>query len=303
MRVPTMMDRPVGVIGAGRVGTALGLALLRAGYELVGVNARSEASRQRAADVLPDTPLRDVPTLAKSAGILLLSVTDDAIGSVAAELADGGLLQPGQIVMHVSGACGLAVLAPATEAGAVPIAVHPAMTFPGLPTDADNLAGLAYAVTTRPHDRPLAEELVRDVGGVPVWIADEDRTLYHAALVLGANNLITLLAAAMEALMAAGVPDPGFVLAPLARTSMENALRHGDHALTGPVRRADVGTIEAHLRALRDRAPHLLPAYLDFGLNTARRSRRAALNEAGRLDEVIVLLEARSAEARDDIDR
>ncbi|MFV2018212.1 Rossmann-like and DUF2520 domain-containing protein [Micromonospora sp. LOL_023] len=301
--MPTIKDRPVGVVGAGRVGTALGLALVRAGYDLVGITARSDASRQRAADVLPDIPLVDLPTIAKSAGIILLSVTDDAIGPVATELAESAHLQPGQIVMHVSGACGLTVLAPATDVGAVPLAIHPAMTFSGLATDADNLAGLAYAITARPDDRPLAEELVRDLAGVPVWIADEDRTLYHAALVLGANNLITLLAAAMDALAAAGVPDPGFVLAPLVRTSLENALRHGDQALTGPVRRADTGTIDAHVRALRDRAPELLPAYLQFGLVTATRARRAALNEVDRLDEVVALLEARAAEANGDAGR
>ncbi|WP_326555619.1 Rossmann-like and DUF2520 domain-containing protein [Micromonospora sp. NBC_01813] len=298
-----MKDRPVGVIGAGRVGTALGLALVRAGYDLVGITARSDASRQRAADILPDIPLVDLPTIAKSAGIILLSVTDDAIGPVARKLAESGHLQPGQIVMHVSGACGLAVLAPATDVGAVPLAIHPAMTFPGLANDADNLTGLAYAITARPDDRPLAEELVRDLSGVPVWIADEDRTLYHAALVLGANNLITLLAASMDALGAAGVPDPGFVLAPLVRTSLENALRHGDQALTGPVRRADTGTIDAHVRALRDRAPGLLPAYLQFGLVTATRARHAALNEVDRLDEVVALLEARAAEANGDAGR
>lgn len=294
--MPRLRDRPVGVIGAGRVGTALGLALIRAGYDVIGVSARSAASRERASRVLPNVPILDAAAVAKSAGILLLAVTDDAIESVAADLAAGGALHQGQVVLHASGACGLNVLAPAAEAGAVPLAVHPAMTFPGLETDADRLAGLAYAITARPSDRVIAEELVTDLGGVPVWIADEDRTLYHAALVLGANNLITLVAAAMEALTAAGVADPGFVLAPLVRASLENALRHGDPALTGPVRRADTGTLGAHLRALRERAPGLLPAYLQFGLVTAHRAKLAALNDADRLDEVIALLERQVAE-------
>nr|MDT0660639.1 DUF2520 domain-containing protein [Micromonospora sp. DSM 115978] len=291
----TNRERSVGVIGAGRVGTALGLALVRAGYDLVGVSARSAASRERAARILPGIPVLDLPAVAKSVDILLLAVTDDAIERVAAELAAGGHLHQGQIVFHASGACGLGVLAPATDTGAVPLAIHPAMTFPGLETDVDNLAGLAYAITARPADRPLAEDLVRDLGGVPVWIAEEDRTLYHAALALGANNLITLTAAAMEALAAAGVPDPGFVLAPLVRTSLENALRHGDQALTGPVRRADTGTIDAHIQALRNCAPGLVPAYLQFGLITALRAKRAALNEAEQLDRVIELLKAQAA--------
>ena len=131
-----------------------------------------------------------------------------------------------------------------------------------------------------------------------MWIADADRTLYHAALVLGANNLITLVAASMEALATTGVENPAFVIAPLLRASLENALRVGDQALTGPVRRADTGTIDAHVRALRDRAPDLVTGYLQFGLVTARRAKQAALNDARDLDRVIALLEERASEER-----
>jgi predicted short-subunit dehydrogenase-like oxidoreductase (DUF2520 family) len=296
-----MKDRTVGIIGAGRVGTALAIALMRAGYQVIGVSARSSASRERATRMLPDISVVDAATAARGSDILVLSVSDDAIGLVCADLVAGGHLRVGQYVLHVSGAHGLKVLAPAADEGAVPIALHPAMTFPGLDSDVDNLAGLAYAVTSRLAERPDAEQFVRDLGGVPVWIADEDRTLYHAALVLGANNLITLVAAAMEALATAGVEDAGFVIAPLLRASLENALRLGDDALTGPVRRADTGTIDAHVRALRDRAPDLVMGYLQFGLVTARRAKQAALNDARDLDRVIALLEERASQERDPI--
>src|SRR5690606_24159900 len=133
-----MRDRPVGIIGAGRVGTALGVALIRAGYELVGVSARSAEARQRAARLLPGTPVLDPPTLARNSGILLLTVSDDAIAPIAGSLAAAGDLHNGQYVLHASGAHGLAVLQDAAKVGAVPLAIHPAMTFPGLETDADN---------------------------------------------------------------------------------------------------------------------------------------------------------------------
>jgi predicted short-subunit dehydrogenase-like oxidoreductase (DUF2520 family) len=295
-----MRSRSTGVIGAGRVGTALGLALVRAGYELVGISARSDTSRSRAKRILPDVPILDPGTVAKSSEILLLAVTDDAIEQVCDKLATADQLRSDQYVMHASGACGLGVLGAATAVGATALAIHPAMTFPGLDTDADNLAGLAYAVTAPPAERAQAEELVRDLGGVPVWIAESDRTLYHSALVLGANNLISLTAAAMEALGAAGVADPGFVLGPLVRASLENALRHGDQALTGPVRRADVGTIGAHLAILRERTPELVPGYLQFALVTAHRAKKAALNTADNLDRVIDLLHLEATKGASD---
>ncbi|MBT8225850.1 MAG: DUF2520 domain-containing protein [Dactylosporangium sp.] len=295
-----MREHPVGIIGAGRVGTALGRVLIRSGYHVTGIAARSAGSRDRAARMLPGTPILEPAEVARSSGILVVSVADDAIERVCAGLAVAGCFRAGHHVLHLSGARGLAVLRPAAEAGAMPLAIHPAMTFPGLDTDADRLAGLAYAITTRPAERPRAEEFVVDLGGVPIWIAEEDRTLYHAALVLGANNLIAPTASAMEALAAAGVPDPGFVLAPLARASLENALRTGDEALTGPVRRADTGTIDAHLRVLRERAPDLVPAYLQFGLVTADRARRAALTDADRLARVIAVLRHEAAEVHQD---
>lgn len=84
--------------------------------------------------------------------------------------------------------------------------------------------------------------------------------------------------------------DPKLVLAPLVRASLENALRLGDHALTGPVRRADVGTLDRHLSALREQSPDLVLTYIQAGLVTARRAKRAALNDAAQLDRIIDLL-------------
>jgi predicted short-subunit dehydrogenase-like oxidoreductase (DUF2520 family) len=150
-------------------------------------------------------------------------------------------------------------------------------------------------VTSPDGERERAEQLVVDLGGVPVWIAEADRTLYHAALVLGANNLISLTAASMQALGAAGVADPGLVLGPLVRASLENALRLGDQALTGPVRRGDTGTIASHLAALRERTPALVPGYLQFALVTVQRAKEAALNSADTLDRVADLLRDEAA--------
>ena len=292
-QVAELKDLPVGLIGAGRAGTVLGVALVRAGYRLVGVSARSAASRARAGRLLPGVPVIDPAALAEASGLLLLAVNDDAIEPVTADLVGAGRIHNGQYIVHVSGAHGLSVLRTATDVGAIPGAIHPAMTFPGLESDVDNLAGVACAITAPPAERPRMEQMVRDIGGVPVWIADENRTLYHAALTLGANNLVTLVAAAREALAAAGVPDPGAVLAPLLRGSLENALRMGDEALTGPVRRGDTGTVDAHIASLREHAPDLLAGYLQFGLVTARRARRAELNEPAALDRVIALIEDR----------
>ena len=101
------------------------------------------------------------------------------------------------------------MLAPAERAGVLPLALHPAMTFSGAPEDADRLAGAPFGVTSRPEHRPVAETLVLEMGGEPFFVAEDDRRLYHAALVTGANHLVTLVAEAADLLRTAGRRRPG----------------------------------------------------------------------------------------------
>jgi predicted short-subunit dehydrogenase-like oxidoreductase (DUF2520 family) len=253
----------VGVVGAGRVGAVLGAALNAAGHRVVATAAVSAASRDRAARLLPGAAVLPADEVARAAeDLLLLAVPDDALAGVVAGLDATGALRPGQLVAHTSGAHGLAVL------GAVQgMALHPAMTFTGADTDLDRLPGIAWGVTT--HDRRFATRLVADLGGVPEWIAEDARPVYHAALAHGANHLVTLVNEASDLLRAAGVEEPGRVLSPLLTAALDNALRLGDAALTGPVSRGDAGTVAKHL----DRMPgEAVPAYLALARRTADRA-------------------------------
>ncbi|WP_328421198.1 DUF2520 domain-containing protein [Micromonospora sp. NBC_00389] len=272
----------VGVVGAGRVGAVLGAALAAAGHRVVAVAGGSGASRARLALLLPDVPRRPVAAVAHAAAdLLLIAVPDDALAGVVADLADRGALRPGQVVAHTSGAHGLAVLEPAVAVGARPLALHPAMTFTGTPDDLARLAGISYGVTAPAELRPLAARLVADLGGVPEWVGEADRPLYHAALAHGANHLVTLVNEATDRLRDAGVAQPEKVLAPLLRAALENALRLGDDALTGPVSRGDAGTVQRHLARLAATAPESVPAYLALARRTADRA-----IAAGRLQPV-----------------
>ncbi|WP_406078066.1 Rossmann-like and DUF2520 domain-containing protein [Micromonospora sp. NBC_00858] len=263
----------VGVVGAGRVGAVLGAALAAAGHRVVAVAGGSGASRARLALLLPDVPRRPVAAVAHAAAdLLLIAVPDDALAGVVADLADRGALRPGQVVAHTSGAHGLAVLEPAVAVGARPLALHPAMTFTGTPDDLARLAGISYGVTAPAELRPLAARLVADLGGVPEWVGEADRPLYHAALAHGANHLVTLVNEATDRLRDAGVAQPEKVLAPLLRAALENALRLGDDALTGPVSRGDAGTVQRHLARLAATAPESVPAYLALARRTADRA-------------------------------
>jgi predicted short-subunit dehydrogenase-like oxidoreductase (DUF2520 family) len=267
---PARLD--VGVVGAGRVGTALAVALSRAGHRVTGASAVSEASRLRVEKFLPGTPVLQPEDVVESADLVLLTVPDDALRGLVRGLAATGTPLAGRMLAHASGLHGLAVLEPAVELGALPLALHPVMTFTGRADDADRLAGISFGVTAPAVLRPAAEVLVMEMGGEPVFIAEADRSLYHAALAGAANHLVTQVVQAADLLTKAGVSQPSRMLGPLLSTALDNALRLGDAALTGPVARGDAETVAGHLEALRAAAPEALPAYLALARLTATRA-------------------------------
>ena len=268
----------VGIIGAGRVGAVLGAALAAAGHDVVAASGLSAASAERATRLLPGVPLRPADEVVAAADLVVLAVPDDTLSGLVAGLAETGAWRAGQLTFHTSGAHGLAVLTPAERAGVLPLALHPAMTFSGALEDTDRLPGAPFGVTSRDEHRAVAETLVLEMGGEPFFVAEDDRRLYHAALVTGANHLVTLVAEAADLLRTAGVADPARVLGPLLTAALDNGLRRGDRGLTGPVSRGDVGTVAAHLQTLTDRAPSAVDAYVAL----ARRTTERAL-AAGRL--------------------
>ncbi|MEV4442980.1 DUF2520 domain-containing protein, partial [Streptomyces sp. NPDC049577] len=225
-----------------------------------------------AAALLPDVPLMTPAEVFARAELVLLTVPDDVLPGLVAGLAETGAVRPGQLLVHTSGRHGTAVLGPATRAGALPLALHPAMTFTGTSVDVQRLAGCSFGVTAPEELRLAAEALVIEMGGEPEWIEEAARPLYHAALAMGANHLVTLVAQSMELLRTAGVDNPGRMLGPLLGAALDNALRSGDAALTGPVARGDAGTVAAHVAQLRAHAPQALAGYLAMARTTADRA-------------------------------
>lgn len=260
----------VGIIGSGRVGAVLGAALRRVGHPVIGVTARTDLSRVRAEALLPGVAVRPVLEVAGDCDLLLLTVSDDALTGVAADIAD--VVHPGQYVAHTAGRFGVEVLAPVTRAGGIPLALHPAMTFTGTSLDLGRLEDCPFAVTAAESALPVAEALVIEMGGDPIFVTEHSRLIYHAALAHGSNHLVTLVAQTRELLSLAGVHDPARLVAPLLRAALDNALREGDEALTGPVARADVGTLSQHLDDLAQVAPHIEVTYRALARSTAHRA-------------------------------
>ncbi len=301
----------VGVVGAGRVGAVLGAAMRALEHDVVGISAVSEESLERAATLLPGVPVLEVPDVVRSAQLVLLTVPDDALGDLVTGLAALGAWQPGQLVIHTSGRFGTHVLAPAAAAGAITLALHPAMTFTGTSLDLARLEGTAFAVTCGPTVQAIGQAIVMELGGDPVVLPEERRGLYHAALAHSSNHLVVLVSQAAQALGAAGVEQPGAVLGPLLRAALDGALRAADvadsaqppsaadpgamSALTGPVVRGDVGTVREHLGVLaglaaEEDALDVLESYRALARAAAARSVRTGRLAEGPAREIMDVL-------------
>ncbi|MBT8160790.1 MULTISPECIES: Rossmann-like and DUF2520 domain-containing protein [Arthrobacter] len=288
------MARPgrlgVGIIGAGKVGAVLGAALRAAEHAVVGVSAVSEASRERAESLLPGVPILEIQDIVERSELVLLAVPDDALGELVEGLAKLGAWQPGQLVAHTSGRFGVGILKPVRAAGAIPLALHPAMTFTGMSLDLTRLMDCTFGVSADAAMLPIAQALVVEMGAEPVAIAEADRTIYHAALAHGSNHLVTLVAQASELLGQIGVEAPERMLGPLLRATLENALASGESALTGPVARGDVGTVAAHAEALNELDAgadgDVLAAYRAMAHATARRALNRGLLKGNQFSDI-----------------
>ncbi|TXN30377.1 Rossmann-like and DUF2520 domain-containing protein [Lacisediminihabitans profunda] len=215
----------VGIVGAGRVGPVLGAALAGAGHAIVGISAISEASRERAEVMLPGAPILEVPDLIERSELVILAVPASELLALVTGLASTGAWQPGQLVVHTAAEFGTEVLAAATAAGAIPLAIHPAMSFTGTSIDLTQLFGSYFAVTAPAPVQPIGQALVVEMGGEPIVVAEKDRPAYAEAIATATSFSSAIVDQATALLAGIGVEEPGEMLAPLVRSSVEIALR------------------------------------------------------------------------------
>ncbi|MFM8238272.1 MAG: Rossmann-like and DUF2520 domain-containing protein [Actinomycetota bacterium] len=238
--------RTVALIGPGRAGTTIALGLAELGWDVVAVAGRApDAASTRTAALGLDARAALVSDAATGAGLVVVAVPDRAIEATLAAIAP--TVEPEALVVHLAGAHGLEVFEalgaarPDVRTGAL----HPLQTFPTTAAGLERLRGSWAAVA----GDPAVEQLARELGLRPFPVADADRATYHAAAVVASNHLVALLGQVERLAAGSGAPFEAF--APLVRSSTENAFLLGAaEALTGPVARGDLGTVERHLGAL-----------------------------------------------------
>ncbi len=250
----------IAIVGAGTVGTAVGVAWVRAGHRVIAVSGREE-TRARANTWFPGVPVVPIAEAVPGAALVAVGVPDPALATIVSTVAAS--IDPGTRVLHFSGAHGLAVLDPVAAAGGHPLALHPLQTFADVAAAVPALAGCAVAITAHDEEGFLAgAELGRDLGGEPFRLPDEQRPLYHAAAVFASNYLVAISGAADELFSGAGVPDALAAMRPLQQATLANVHRLGPRAaLTGPAVRGDAETVERNLAAIAAVSPALVAPY------------------------------------------
>ena len=216
--------KSVRFIGPGRAGLSLARALAGAGFHIAGVLGRDDDQADAACGV----------------DALVISTPDDDVGSVAS------LVRPvdGCVVLHLAASLGLDVLGPHTRRASL----HPLVPLPNPIIGEQRLtSGISFAVA----GDPVADEMVRALGGRPFAVADADRAAYHAAACIAANHVVALLGQVQRVAASAGLDVGAFL--DLSRAAIDDVARLGPAAaLTGPAGRGDWATLERHRLALPD---------------------------------------------------
>jgi predicted short-subunit dehydrogenase-like oxidoreductase (DUF2520 family) len=260
---------PIGFIGAGRVASALAVALERAGYRVVAVASRTPGSADALAARLRGARVcLDPQAVVDSAGLVFLTVPDRAIEPVVASLR----WSKGVAAVHTSGAESRAALLPAELAGAETGALHPLQTFAATVEQDERLAGITFALEARGRLRETLLRVVEDLDASAIELTAAQRTLYHASAVLVSNYVVTLVKLATDLWPGFGVDRRAAVhaLLPLLQGTVENIEHVGvPAALTGPIERGDLATVECHLQALAA-APAVLRAYIALARSTVQ---------------------------------
>lgn len=258
------------VVGPGRASMSLAHVLQEARHTIIGVLGRTGADL--AAAKLYTEALewdRELP----AADLIILGVRDDAIHTVAEQLAPHAA--PVTAAAHLAGSVGLDVLAPLAEAGLGIGGFHPLQSMPDPETGASRLPGSAVGIAAGDEDtHHMLVELAVSIGTQPFDLTDDARLLYHAGASAAANYVVASLALAEQLFQAADVPWSA--ANPLIEAVVRNAMDLGPaRALTGPIARGEVETVRRQVEAVRAVSPELAEDFTDIGRAVARLAGRS----------------------------
>lgn len=284
--------RQFAIIGAGMVGTAIGFLLKKAGHKVTAVADLSAAHLKRAKTYLGAEVFREPSRAAAQADCLLITTPDDRISSVCEEIVSNSCVK-GKKVFHMSGAGGLDLLESAARAGAAVSSIHPLQSFSSVDSAIQNIPGSYFGVTADSRVRKFSSDIVRDLQGIPIYITPEQKPLYHAAACIASNYLVSLMSVVESLYLSIGLSekDARRAYLPLVYGSLNNISKQGcPNALTGPIARGDLGTVQKHLDAITHHLPGWSSLYASLGTIAVKLARQKGTLSPRQAKKIMELL-------------
>jgi predicted short-subunit dehydrogenase-like oxidoreductase (DUF2520 family) len=259
------------IIGLGKVGTAIGHLLNKSGHKIVAIYDKSAAALTNALPYTGGEAFHDPRKAVMEADCILITTPDDIISIACNEIADIKLMRE-KFVFHMSGAGSLDLLASAKSAGAFIASIHPLQSFSSIDTAIHNIPGSIFGITTDKKNQKQAQNIVLALRGIPIFISEDQKPLYHAAACFASNYLVSLLNVVESIYESIGISKTNARKAylPLIYGTLKNVENSGSiQALTGPIARGDSGTIKKHIAAIAKTQPQYSSLYFTLGLITA----------------------------------
>jgi predicted short-subunit dehydrogenase-like oxidoreductase (DUF2520 family) len=252
--------KTIAIIGAGRLGTSLGIALKKNGYQIKAISCLSLSSARESSRLIGEgQPYTDNLKAAGTSRIIIITVPDDKIKTSAEELAAGIPDWEEKLVWHCSGLLPSRILDPLKAKGALTASVHPVQAFAKKNAAPDVFKGVYFSLEGSTKAQQASKAIIKKLSGHSFVIKEEDKPLYHAACSMASDFLIVLLESASSLLQISGnTPEQALkILLPLVQGTLQNVKNFNTRStLTGPIARGDIKTISSQLEALRKHPPH-----------------------------------------------
>jgi predicted short-subunit dehydrogenase-like oxidoreductase (DUF2520 family) len=250
----------VSIIGAGRLGTSLGHALLKKGYKIKALSCRTTSSAEESRKIIGDgiESIDNIQT-ARVGEIVFLCLPDEEIKKVTSVLAGSDINWSKKFVFHCSGLIPSAVLKPLGDKGAFTASLHPIQSFAQKKTSPAQFENIYFGLEGCAEALALSSKIVKQLGGYPLILKPEDKALYHAACSTASNFFVVLLEMAVSLLKQIDLQEDKAlqIILPLVKGTLHNVKKFNIRtSLTGPVIRADQESIQKHLEALRNFPPY-----------------------------------------------
>ena len=266
------MKKTFAIVGCGKIGSAFGTCLAALGHKPLGFASKTLSSAKKAAGKAGcDVFAKDPVEVTKEADIVFIATPDGVIEDVCADIANRNGFKKGGAALHCSGALPSTILKSANMRQAFTGSIHPLQSFSSDDFSKNPFAGIIVAIEGQEPAARAAKKIAEDLGAEPITIRTEAKILYHASAVIASNYFVTLVDVASRLVEKAGVSDRDAIrmLSPLLAGTLGNIKKSGiAKALTGPIARGDVGTVQSHMEELEKKAPQFLRLYKELGSHT-----------------------------------